>query len=919
VAQPVWRSFSIASRLASLFPLAPFHPNHLMSQPPFEAPPLELLGELLPAYEFELLIAVGGMGAVYKARQISLDRDVAIKILPEEMSRDPEFRASFQTEARAMARLNHPNLIGVYDSGTVAGMLYIVMEYVAGKPLYYSSYGRKIDPAQAVQIIQGICAGLGHAHENGIIHRDIKPANILLTPRAEPKIGDFGLARPSDSEGSGLVMGTPGYAAPEVLTHPTRADGRSDLFAVGVILYELLTGARQLPGSAPPSTLAEVDVRMDAIWKRATHPDPNRRYPDAKALMDALAEWTDGGKKRTARGLRPALVTAPPSERPVLATAQAAVASSPQPVQLQVGTNWTLARNLIIIAALVVISVIVWSNLEAARNQRDRENAEIVSRSKRNAEARAEQVVRDVAASGNRISDNGTVEPVAHLNSANESSLESLKRLRTALASGSRASMPSGAVPFGSGHVLPIYQPMTWHEAAAFAEEHGGHLVAPATAEELERISHFAPNDGPIWIGAGRSGREAWSLVDGRAWPLSAPRGSGNFAAVDRVGLVRATEANEDLPFLIQWQEEGSNPGSLEASLVATKNTLDSAAVVFPPGTVSHEKRNFLLVNRPLDRLAAMGLAETAGGHLAVPATPAEAEFLEGLASGLPANQRLWLGGERQGDHWIWLTGEPWQAASWMSNPSNTGSNSALILRPTRGWDATSPTDLIEGFIIEWSDDADSADPSENPGGEFDLAALSARAAELITAADKKRNEALASNARDFSRELDVWIRGLASGVQREWQSNVDALKIFAERGRVPSAVPKGVALSAPMAKICEHRAGKQREIDAAFLAETEKIRAAYHAKVTEAATAAESAGQRNLALVLSDALEAAAVLEPWLTSMGIIAVQGDGPEVELTPVAEEVEPRRGDRERDRQDERMRELERLRREIFPRR
>ena len=195
----------------------------------FVPPSLEELAALLPAYDFEILIARGGMGAVYRAKQKSLGRDVAIKVLPREMGRDPRYRESFETEARAMARLNHPNLISVYDSGAVDEMPYIVMEYVPGKSLYHSSYGKQVDPEQAVELIQGVCAGLGHAHENGIIHRDIKPANVLLTTKAEPKIGDFGLARPVDDKGVGLVMGTPGYTAPELIHHPQASDRRSDL------------------------------------------------------------------------------------------------------------------------------------------------------------------------------------------------------------------------------------------------------------------------------------------------------------------------------------------------------------------------------------------------------------------------------------------------------------------------------------------------------------------------------------------------------------------------------------------------------------------------------------------------------------------------------------------------------------------
>ena len=180
-----------------------------MSTNLFELEEIASLADLFPAYKFDYMIARGNMGVVYKARQRSLDRDVAIKILPRELGDDPLFRSSFQAEAKAMARLTHPNLIRVYDFGDLEGLLYIVMEYVPGKSLYHSAHGKAIDAIQAVEIVIAACRGLAHAHENGIIHRDIKPANILLTPKCEPKIGDFGLARCSRADIDGHAMGTP--------------------------------------------------------------------------------------------------------------------------------------------------------------------------------------------------------------------------------------------------------------------------------------------------------------------------------------------------------------------------------------------------------------------------------------------------------------------------------------------------------------------------------------------------------------------------------------------------------------------------------------------------------------------------------------------------------------------------------------
>ncbi len=264
-----------------------------MSSSSFEAPTLEALAGLMPAYDFEAFIAQGGMGAVYKARQRALDRDVAIKILPRELGDDPDFRRSFETEAKAMARLNHPNLVGVYDSGDLDGMLYIVMEYVNAKSLYHSAYNMAVEPEQAAGIVKAICDGLAHAHENGVIHRDIKPANILLTTKAEPKIADFGLARPANSDHPGLIMGTPGYTAPEIYDDPEHADQKTDIYAVGVILYELLTGHRPEDDEVlpPPSTVVGCDRKLDKIWAKATAADPAQRYDSAEEMAKDLEGW----------------------------------------------------------------------------------------------------------------------------------------------------------------------------------------------------------------------------------------------------------------------------------------------------------------------------------------------------------------------------------------------------------------------------------------------------------------------------------------------------------------------------------------------------------------------------------------------------------------------------------------------------
>ncbi len=309
------------------------------SQPiSFIAPEPEHLAPYFPGYHIEFLIATGGMGAVYRAIQKSLDRTVAIKILPKEFSKDEAFRVGFEAEAKAMARLNHPNLIGVYDFGEVEGMLYIIMEYVHGKSLFHAAHGIAIDPGEVIRLLTGICSGLSHAHENGIIHRDIKPSNILLDLNAQPKIGDFGLARPIEhkiADGE-EIYGTPHYTAPEVLNSPQSVGSRADIFSVGVMLHELLTGRLPAEDRRPASTIARCDHRFDIIIRKATDPLPANRYQSAAEIARDLGVIASSAVPKAARPaaapkapLRP--VAAPPRTAPVRKTVRIQKKPSPLP------------------------------------------------------------------------------------------------------------------------------------------------------------------------------------------------------------------------------------------------------------------------------------------------------------------------------------------------------------------------------------------------------------------------------------------------------------------------------------------------------------------------------------------------------------------------------------------------------------
>lgn len=265
------------------------------ASPRFVPPPLEELARLFPDLEILELIGQGGMGAVYRARQSGLDRLVAVKILPPEKTSDPGFAERFVREAKALARLNHPNIVSVYHFGVAGGLHHFVMEYVEGVNLRQLVRAGHLSPAEALKLIPQICDALQFAHDEGIVHRDIKPENIMVDRKGRVKITDFGLAKLLGQEvealrltGAKEVMGTPNYMAPEQIEHPQAVDHRADIYSLGVVFYELLTGELPIGKFAPPSRKVEVDVRLDDVVLHTLEKEPDRRYQHASQVKTDL-------------------------------------------------------------------------------------------------------------------------------------------------------------------------------------------------------------------------------------------------------------------------------------------------------------------------------------------------------------------------------------------------------------------------------------------------------------------------------------------------------------------------------------------------------------------------------------------------------------------------------------------------------
>ncbi len=331
-------------------------------QSAFQPPTVAELAPLFPQLEILELIGKGGMGAVYKARQKQLDRIVALKILPPGIGDDPTFAERFAREAKALAKLNHPGIVTLFEFGQVgragsplpavgglqtdAGahgvtrptseasasqpstlnhqLFFFLMEFVDGLNLRQLLHAGRISAREALAIVPQICDALQFAHDQGIVHRDIKPENILMDRRGRVKVADFGLAKIVGSDGgasvpasrlvsslappneglltdAGKVMGTPQYMSPEQRDNPGEVDHRADIYALGVVFYQMLTG--ELPGKKieAPSKKVSIDVRLDEVVLRALEKKPELRYQqvsEVKTCVETIAGTPDLSSSR---------------------------------------------------------------------------------------------------------------------------------------------------------------------------------------------------------------------------------------------------------------------------------------------------------------------------------------------------------------------------------------------------------------------------------------------------------------------------------------------------------------------------------------------------------------------------------------------------------------------------------------------
>lgn len=269
-----------------------------------------LIGLQFDEYRLDAFLGKGGMARIYRATDVQLDREVAIKIIDTPLRQAPDIVERFQREARAIARLEHPHIVGLYRFGEAHGHLYMAMQYVRGTTLdfildTYREDQRYMSPGDVIRLTREVCLALDYAHEHGIIHRDVKPSNIMLNAQGTVLLADFGLALIAEIGTLGQAGGSPHYIAPEQAISSSKAVPQSDLYALGVTVFEMLTNHLPFTGDvpldvammhltdAPPSPRAfrpELPEGVEAVVLRMLEKDPASRYPDGASLAAALAD-----------------------------------------------------------------------------------------------------------------------------------------------------------------------------------------------------------------------------------------------------------------------------------------------------------------------------------------------------------------------------------------------------------------------------------------------------------------------------------------------------------------------------------------------------------------------------------------------------------------------------------------------------
>ncbi|MFO1485053.1 MAG: protein kinase [Verrucomicrobiaceae bacterium] len=718
--------------------------GHLRWQPPTP----EHLQEMLPAYEILAILGQGGMGAVYKGRQKSLDRIVAIKILPPEAAEnDMQFVERFKNEARTMAKMNHPSIVHVYDFGeTSEGQLYIVMEFIDGTDVaqMIQSQG-KLSEDYALSITAHVCDALQYAHTHGVVHRDIKPANVLINREGQVKVADFGLAKVTDPgqlslTKTNMAMGTPDFVSPEALMPGIPLDGRADLYAVGVMLYNMLTGTIPRGAFRMPSITLNTDARFDKIIGKAMEMDRELRYQTALDLRrDLDVILTTPAAKTGVQSVPAAQVAAQPSlpqkpmgrgpgspqQQPARST-PAADKSVRAPVQPPKKSSAGMIYG--IAAAVVVVAVAAFMLMGGGKPP---------SQAKPVAESKPEPV----KPAPKPVTPSPSTSATAPVPDAGWQPLFTVTEWRQS-EPGKREWVD------GQQHLLKMSKTKPWPAAdgAIRARIHfkEGSKNISLTARGMNRDELYKLNVGngsTLTLGSvGPGGRTLDTLGKHTMSKTLQPgdslllelrvQGDRLTALVNGVAVIDARDTRYSAPGNWGILADDGWFESVEMQTSAALNSSTTLPTTQPSSVLTFGGHRYQHVRHSKIAWAeAKAQAERLGGHLATITSKEEHDFIAAkIYDELPPGYHLIFGLLREADvkDWRWVTGESFAFGAWTKGQPDAQTKFAAVGTYWRtgpgaaslvvGWDDMPGIDTTtSGYLVEWDDDGKGSSASPKP------------------------------------------------------------------------------------------------------------------------------------------------------------------------------------------------------------
>ena len=567
--------------------------------------PAELEAQM-PGYTIEKILGRGGMGAVYRGVQTNLDRTVAIKILPPGVEQeDPSFAERFKNEAKLMAKLNHPAVVAVHDFGTTTGgLLYFAMEYVDGTDVSQMIRSQKqLPPEHALAITAHVCDALAAAHELGIVHRDIKPANVLINMKGQVKVADFGLAKVEEPGSHGLTktgyaMGTPDFVAPEVLMLGANIDGRADLYAVGVMLYQMLTG--EVPrGAFKPATarVPGLDPRFDPIILKAMQSDREERYQSSAELRRDLDVILTVPLVRQddppSAAIPAAQVAQTPAQRSAAQKPMARSAGAPtrQPeVNAGEGTRAPvspkskapLILGLAAAAAMGIGAFIMFGGDKVAPGKvATSPPSPSVAPAKNTTPPSPPATDKPLPATKSKpsasiVDSTGTAAMTSGKNDSPSSKAEA-----SPTTTADTVRIPADAQAFGGHRYAKTKNILSYDDAREKARSMGGDLASITTAEEQNWVIKTFMGGGTyaVWIGGYRDQAGAWKWVSGEPWSFTAwathPDGKREALRKENYLMLwsqsklegwRAVDRKTAAYFIVEWDGDTASTSTLASA-----------------------------------------------------------------------------------------------------------------------------------------------------------------------------------------------------------------------------------------------------------------------------------------------------------------------------------------------------------------